>query len=54
MTDHEHHHLLSYADGVAGFRAQKDEYFRFRRRQPAPRADRPAFAGLPYFDVDEA
>jgi hypothetical protein len=56
MTTHEteHHHTLSYEDALAQFRADKDAYFRHGAGSPVPAADREAFAGIPYFPVDEA
>ena len=56
MTEHvEHHHVLSYADEVRRFSADKDTYFRTgHERTPLPSADRASFAGVPYFPVDEA
>ena len=53
MTEHaehaEHHHALSYADAVRGFRAEKDDYFRTGRGSPVPPGERAAFTGIPYF-----
>ncbi len=54
MTDeHEHHHTISYADGVTEFRAAKDASFRTGNASPIPEAEREAFGGLPYYPVDE-
>lgn len=54
MTDHtEHHHTLSYGDAIRQFRTAKDEYFRTGRGSPVPADARAAFAGIPYFPVDE-
>lgn len=50
--DHEHHHQLSYEDAVRQFRDDKDEFFRSSTGSPIPTADRAAFHGLPYYDVD--
>ena len=50
--EHEHHHHVSYEDAVRQFRDDKDEFFRSAQGSPIPAADRPAFNGLPYFDVD--
>lgn len=52
--DHEHHHDHpgSYADAVLAYRADKDEFFRTNPHSPVPAAEREAFGGLPYFDVD--
>jgi uncharacterized protein (DUF1684 family) len=53
--EHEHHHHapVAYADAVAGFRADKDAFFRSSPGSPIPEAERAGFEGLPYFDVDE-
>ncbi len=50
--DHDHEHV-DYPDAVRAYRADKDAYFRTGNRSPIPAAERAAFAGLPYFDVDE-
>jgi uncharacterized protein len=52
--DHHHHQPASYAEAVAMYRAQKDEYFRASPHSPLPAAERDAFEGIPYFDVDPA
>ena len=52
--DHGGHEHVAYPDAVAGFRAEKDDYFRNAHDSPIPVAEREAFGGLPYFDVDEA
>jgi uncharacterized protein len=54
--EHEHHHehVLSYPDAVAEYREDKDAYFKFNPHSPVPEAERDAFDGLPYYDVDEA
>ena len=58
MTEHdehaEHHHTLSYPDAIRQFRADKDAYFRTGHASPVPADDREAFAGIPYFPVDES
>ena len=53
--EHEHHHehTLAYPDAVAQFRADKDAYFKGSPHSPIPADEREAFAGLPYYDVDE-
>ena len=51
--EHEHRHM-SYGDAVLGYRADKDRFFRDSTGSPIPAEDRPAFAGLTYFPVDEA
>jgi uncharacterized protein (DUF1684 family) len=56
MTDeHEHHHdhVLSYADAVSRFRADKDAFFASANGSPVPPEARATFSGLPYFPVDE-
>ena len=52
--DHHEHEPVEYADAVRGFREDKDDYFRTGAGSPLPADDRENFAGLPYFDVDEA
>ena len=54
--DHDHggHEHVAYPEAVASFRAEKDDYFRHAHDSPIPVAEREAFDGLPYFDVDEA
>jgi uncharacterized protein (DUF1684 family) len=52
--DHAGHGHVAYADAVARYRADKDEYFRTAHDSPIPAAERARFAGLPYFPVDEA
>jgi uncharacterized protein (DUF1684 family) len=51
--DHSGHEHVDYTTAVAMYRADKDEYFRESHGSPIPEAEREAFAGLPYFDVDE-
>jgi uncharacterized protein (DUF1684 family) len=53
MTEHEHHHGLSYADAITQYRADKDAYFRSGTGSPVPAADRAAFPGIGYYPVDE-
>lgn len=52
--DHHHDHPASYAEAVLEFRADKDAFFRTNAHSPIPAAERDAFEGLPYFDVDAA
>lgn len=52
--DHGGHEHVAYPDAVAGFRAEKDDYFRHAHDSPIPPAEREAFTGLPYFPVDES
>lgn len=51
---HEHHHVLSYEDAVARYRADKDAFFRTSPSSPIPAAERETFTGLPYYPVDPA
>ena len=52
--DHGHHHVLSYEDAVAQYRADKDAFFAASPGSPIPAAERAGFTGLPYFPVDPA
>jgi uncharacterized protein len=56
--DHEHEHHdhehVEYAEAVARFRAEKDEFLRRAHDSPIPHEQRHDFAGLPYFPVDES
>src|SRR5436190_14456709 len=52
--DHEHaHHEHSYQAAIAGYRAEKDEFFKSSPHSPVPADERPSFSGLPYFPIDE-
>ena len=52
--EHEHHaEPANYTDAVAQFREQKDAYYRSGLHSPIPVDEREAFAGLPYYTVDE-
>jgi hypothetical protein len=51
--DHSGHEHVAYPDAVASYRADKDDYFRQSPGSPIPAEGRGAFAGLPYFPVDE-
>ncbi|GAC1673486.1 MAG: DUF1684 domain-containing protein [Candidatus Limnocylindrales bacterium] len=53
--DAHHHHdgPHDYRSAIAGFRAEKDAFFRTSSHSPIPLADRDAFTGLPYFPIDE-
>ena len=42
------------SDGLAGFRAARDELFRSHPSSPLPAADRPGFTGLRWFPPDPA
>jgi len=51
---HEHaHHEHSYQAAIAGYRAEKDAFFKSSSRSPIPAAERPTFQGLPYYPIDE-
>ena len=53
--EHHHHHEhrpLSYEEAVASFRADKDAFFGSDPGSPVPEAERPTFAGLPYYGID--
>lgn len=54
--DHGHHeHVpVEYRDAVEGYREDKDEFFKTHPQSPIPLAEREAFVGLSYYDVDEA
>ena len=54
-ADHEHHHEgpHDYASAIAGFRAEKDAFFKSAPGSPIPLEERDAFTGLPYYPVDE-
>jgi uncharacterized protein len=51
--DHAGHAHVDYPTAVTMYRADKDEYFRRGHGSPVPAAEREAFTGLPYFEVDE-
>ncbi|MDH5244619.1 MAG: DUF1684 domain-containing protein, partial [Chloroflexota bacterium] len=55
--DHEHqeheHHAIGYVEAVLEFRAEKDAFFKAAPNSPIPAGERDAFAGLPYYPVDE-
>jgi uncharacterized protein (DUF1684 family) len=52
--DHDHgHHEHSYQAAIAGYRAEKDEFFKSSPHSPLPDEERSAFAGLPYYPIDE-
>ena len=59
MTDeheHEHEHgahALTYRQAIERDRAGKDAWFGSAAGSPIPDAERAAFAGLPYFPIDE-
>lgn len=52
--DHSGHQHVDYPTAVVMYRADKDEFFREGHGSPIPAAERDAFPGLPYFDVDES
>lgn len=49
---HHHHGAVSYEDAVAGFRADKDAFFKASPHSPVPEPERAAFTGLLYYPVD--
>ena len=51
--EHSGHEHVDYPTAVQLFRADKDDYFRQAHDSPIPDEQRDAFAGLPYFPVDE-
>ena len=54
--DHEHHHHdgpHDYGSAIAGYRAEKDAFFKSAPGSPIPVDERDAFTGLPYYPVDE-
>jgi uncharacterized protein (DUF1684 family) len=54
-AEHEHEHRpLDYAEAVAAFREDKDDFFATDPRSPVPGEERATFEGLPYFSIDEA
>src|SRR5215467_13119954 len=52
--DHSGHQHVDYPTAVAMYRSDKDDYFREAHDSPIPHEQRHDFAGIPYFDVDEA
>ncbi len=46
------HHPVTYEEAIAGFRADKDEYFRDSPETPLLPEDRPKFTGIAYFPLD--
>jgi hypothetical protein len=52
--DHAHHHVLSYEDAVAQYRADKDAFFSTSPGSPIPVKERDGFTGLPYYPVSAA
>jgi uncharacterized protein (DUF1684 family) len=61
MSDHDHdhdhhdhdHHEHSYQAAIAGYRAEKDAFFKTSPHSPIPEDEREAFDGLPYYPIDE-
>ena len=51
--EHHHEHTLAYPDALRAYRADKDKAFRTAANSPVPAAERAAFPGVPYFEVDE-
>ena len=55
-ADHEHQHHEGphdYGAAIAGYRAEKDAFFKSAPGSPIPVEEREAFTGLPYYPVDE-
>jgi uncharacterized protein (DUF1684 family) len=51
---HEHgHHEHSYQAAIAGYRAEKDAFFKSSAHSPIPEEEREAFDGLPYYPIDQ-
>ena len=54
--DHEHHHHEGphdYGAAIAGYRAEKDAFFKSAPGSPIPFEGRDTFSGLPYYKVAE-
>jgi uncharacterized protein (DUF1684 family) len=54
--EHDHHHHdgpHDYAGAIAGYRAEKDAFFKSAPGSPIPHDERATFTGLPYYAVDE-
>ncbi len=54
--DHEHHHHEGphdYQSAIAGYRSEKDAFFKSAPGSPIPHDERDAFSGLPYYPVAE-
>ena len=54
--EHDHHHHdgpHDYGSAIAGFRAEKDAFFKTAPGSPIPFEERETFTGLPYYPVDE-
>jgi uncharacterized protein len=54
--EHEHHHHdgpHDYQSAIAGYRAEKDAFFKTSPHSPLPAEEREAFEGLPYYPIDE-
>ncbi len=50
---HQHEGPHDYAGAIAGYRAEKDAFFKSAPGSPIPQEERDAFTGLPYYPVDE-
>jgi uncharacterized protein (DUF1684 family) len=53
--EHDHHHHdgpHDYGSAIAGYRAEKDAFFKAAPGSPIPLPEREAFRGLPYYPVD--
>jgi uncharacterized protein (DUF1684 family) len=53
--EHEHHHEgpHDYQSAIAGYRAEKDAFFKTSPNSPVPAEERTAFEGLPYYPINE-
>jgi uncharacterized protein (DUF1684 family) len=54
--DHDHHHHEGphdYGAAIAGYRAEKDAFFKSAPGSPIPFEERETFSGLPYYPVNE-
>jgi uncharacterized protein (DUF1684 family) len=52
--EHDHgHHEHSYQAAIAGYRAEKDEFFKSSAHSPIPADEHATFTGLPYYPIDE-
>ena len=51
--EHVHHGPHDYQAAIAGYRAEKDAFFKTSPSSPIRADERPTFEGLPYYPVDE-
>ena len=45
---------MSYEEAIDGFRADKDEFFRYSPHSPVPEGERSSFTELPYYSINTA